>query len=250
MKPLLVINPNTSVGVTAAIRHGVKAFSGGVDVEVANVAWGPLSVESELDSLIAANAVVETVWSRRDDYSGFVVACFDDPGLVQVREVVEAPVVGIGEAAITEARDLYQKIGVIVVSRRVSGRVAEHFGRYGVQHGRLRFASLDGCVVDLNSPTAEVAERFKVAAGRLRDQGAQCIALACAGFSQSAEPIRQAVGLPVLDGNHLAVERAWRYLSDGGYQTQLEAPRQFRGQRPAVPPWSDRASSHAEGASS
>lgn len=237
MKPVLLINPNTSAGVTAAIQHSVRSWEGRVDVEVASVPWGPRSVESELDSLVAATAVVELIWARREDYSGFVIACFDDPGLIPAREIVSVPVVGIGEAAICVARERYQQIGVIVVAERVRERVTGFFMNYGVASERLLFASLDGAVADLHTPDAEITERFVEAARRLRGQGAECVVLACAGFSHSVEPIRARVGLPIIDGSYVGVGRV-RTLAAPSQPTRiLQAPQPFDGQRPPAPSW-------------
>lgn len=244
MKPVLIINPNTSASMTESIRHGARQANGDGSVDATNVPWGPISVETELDSLLAASAVVELIWERRNDYSGFAIACFDDPGLAEVREIVTAPVVGIGEAAILRARDAHSVIGVIVVSERVVGRVREHFGKYEVSGDRLRFASLDGCVLDLDTPSDAVSEQFVNAAQQLVMQGAECVVLACAGFSHAVGPISDAVGVPVMDGNRLSIELLWSYLEAGGYEQKSEAPQPFEGVRPSKPTWQERSNAN------
>src|SRR5690625_4802645 len=146
MAKILVLNPNTSRSMTDTIESALTKFSETVDVSVRNVPWGPLSVESETDNILAASAVVDTVWRARQDYDGFVVACFDDPVLEACRELIAQPVVGIGESAIGAAAGSVDRVGVIIVDTRVEQRVTAHCARNGLPEDRLLFGSLNGTV--------------------------------------------------------------------------------------------------------
>lgn len=237
MKPILVVNPNTSVEMSASIEVGLGQLSCDVLVEVVNVKWGPASVESELDSLLAANSVVETIWANRDKYSGFVVACFDDPGVKAAQEIVEKPIIGIGEAAICQARDYHKKIGVIIVDTRVTDRVSSYFLNHGVDLERVEIVSLDSCVIDLNSEDPDVVGSFIDAGMSLKNQGVDCIVLACAGFSRQRLVLEQTLNLPILDGNSLAVEALFNRTGAVRNGTYLQLPQPFSGLRPVNPPW-------------
>ena len=95
---ILVINPNSSASVTAAIDDAVAPLriAGGPDIEVVGLAEGPPGISSQRD----ADSVVMPLVNRvsRDNADAFVLACFSDPGLHAVREAAGGrPVLGIAE---------------------------------------------------------------------------------------------------------------------------------------------------------
>lgn len=238
MTRILVLNPNTSAEMTQTISSALTGFADALTIDVRNVPWGPLSVESEADNIIAAGAVLETIWSTRADYDGFVIACFDDPGLDACRELVSQPVVGIGASAITAAASRVNRVGVIVVDERVVPRVAAHCARNDLAEDRLLFGSLGGTVLDLNKPGVEVAAQFTQVAKDLIARGAEALVLACAGFSDHAARLESLTGIPVFDGNLCGVESVGA-LIDAGYRNDHGVPPQpFRGSRAETPAWS------------
>ncbi|MGX1695541.1 aspartate/glutamate racemase family protein [Microbacterium keratanolyticum] len=237
MSRILIVNPNTSTAMTQTIEAAVTGLPADAKIDVRNVPWGPLSVESETDNILAACAVLDTVWNARDDYDGFVIACFDDPGLDACRELVPQPVVGIGESAIMAAARQADRVGVIIVDTRVTDRVAAHCVRHGLTKDRLLFGSLGGTVLDLNQPSAEVAGRFTHVAQALIAQGAEALVLACAGFSDHAARLEALTGIPVLDGNLCGVERLQALLESGYRNDNALKPQPFLGARAELPAW-------------
>jgi len=235
---ILVVNPNTSPEMTRTIEAALADFDEAVCIDVRNVPWGPLSVESEADNIIAASAVIDTVWNAKDKYDGFVIACFDDPGLEACRELVPQPVVGIGASALLAAKEAVERVGVIVVDTRVVPRVAAHCARNGLDSDRVLFGSLDGTVVELNADSAEVAARFAQVADDLLARGAQCLVLACAGFSDQAGRLERRTGVPVFDGNLFGAESVRRLVERGHRNTDTVGPQPFTGDRTGKPAWS------------
>lgn len=238
MRRILVLNPNTSPDMTATIASALSGYGSTLSIDVQNVPWGPISVESEADNIVAASAVIDTLWSTRGQYDGYVIACFDDPGLAASRELVAQPVVGIGESAIVAARERADRVGVIVVDDRVVPRVAEHCARNGLTEERLVFGSLGGTVLEFNSTSAGVTERFDHVADNLIARGAQGIVLACAGFSDHAGRLERRTGIPVFDGNLCGVERVRALIESGQHNTTGVPPQPFTGERTPAPSWS------------
>ena len=117
MTRILVINPNSSVSVTAAIDDAVAPLriAGGPDIEVVGLAEGPPGISSQRD----ADSVVMPLVNRvsRDNADAFVLACFSDPGLHAVREAAGGrPVMGIAECGIFRALMLGERFGIIALS--------------------------------------------------------------------------------------------------------------------------------------
>lgn len=68
-------------------------------------------------------------------------ACFGDPGLDAVRELVEVPVVGIAEAAMRPATIAGRSFGIVTTLSRTLGRAQDLLHRYGFDRacvGRTR----------------------------------------------------------------------------------------------------------------
>lgn len=102
----LVVNPNTHAAVTALIDRQVQlALPPGVTALTRAVDWGTPSIETRIDAAIAAVALLDTL-SKDAGMHGVLVAAFGDPGLLAARELLDVPVVGIGESALAEACDL------------------------------------------------------------------------------------------------------------------------------------------------
>ena len=97
----VIVNPNTSTAMTAAIAAAARqAASATTEIVAVQPSSGPSSIEGVYDGAIAVPGVIEEI--LRAEASGadaHVVACFDDTGLDAARSAAAAPVVGIGEAA-------------------------------------------------------------------------------------------------------------------------------------------------------
>ena len=83
----LVINPNTSSEMSAAIRRTAAAvFTAPWAFRVVNAPGGPESLESWRDYALAAVASIPLLHGPPLP-SGVVLACFGDPGLHALKEL-------------------------------------------------------------------------------------------------------------------------------------------------------------------
>ena len=97
---ILVINPNTTLEMTKSIGEMAEKYCArGTEITAISPDWGPRSIEGHFEEYLSAMATVETVAKFKEDYDGFVIACYGDPGISACREVTDKPVVGIGEAS-------------------------------------------------------------------------------------------------------------------------------------------------------
>lgn len=107
MRTLLLINPNTSVSVTALMADVMRPVLGG-DVELVPVTarFGASYIASEAAYAVAAHAALDA-WAAHRAAGGrcdaVLVGCFGDPGVAALREVAGVPVTGLAEAALREA---------------------------------------------------------------------------------------------------------------------------------------------------
>ena len=114
---IIVINPNSTVAVTAAMDEGVAPLRipGGPAIECLTLAEGPPGIESQSDADNVIAPLCNTIRARDDEAAAFVVACFSDPGLHSARDVTRKPVLGIAECGILAALTLGQRFGIIAI---------------------------------------------------------------------------------------------------------------------------------------
>lgn len=115
MRHLLVINPNTSEGVTHDLHRQLQAALGtGVAVRSVTARFGAPYIADEASYAVAAHATLDA-WQRdraaaqhRADArtDAVLIGCFGDPGLHALRECFTGPVTGLAEAALAQAAAL------------------------------------------------------------------------------------------------------------------------------------------------
>ena len=113
---------------------------------------GPSSIETAAEEVTAAAEVLELVRGHRD-VDAYLIACFSDPAVEAARELTEAPVVGIGEAAYRAVLMLARRFAVITTLPRGVPEIENGMGSLGVR---------DECVgvLSLGIPVAEQGAEF------------------------------------------------------------------------------------------
>lgn len=205
---LYVINPNSSVHVTEGIDRAVEPLRAwGHPVRCLTLPEGPPGIETDAH----VEGVVEPLCrlaGSLEDASGFVIACFSDPGAAQLRREVAVPVLGIRESAVTQALTLGQRFGVIAIGEASVRRHLRAFEGMGVMGRLAGDRPLGLSVLDLADRDRTLA-RMIVVATVLRDtDGADVLIMGCAGMAEYRPEIEAATGLPVVEPCQAAVALA------------------------------------------
>ena len=206
---IVVINPNSSEAVTAAIDRAVAPLrmAGGPLIECVTLAEGPPGIESQAHVEQVVQPLARLVRAR-EDAAAFVIACFSDPGLQLAREATARPVLGIAECGMLTALTRGERFGIIAI---LPGSVPRHL-RYVRQLGlAARFAG----DLPIGLGVAELADehrtivRLSAIGSELRDHyGADVLVLGCAGMAQYRDQLQEALGVPVIDPTQAAVTMA------------------------------------------
>ena len=199
---ILIVNPNTTGSMTAKIgAAGRSAASPGTEVTAVNPAMGPASIEGYYDEAFSVPGLLDEI--RRGEalgFDGYVIACFDDTGLDAARTVAAGPVLGICEAAMHAATMLGGRFSVVTTLARSVPALEGLARRYGVAD-RCRVRASDVPVLALEDPASGAVRKVEEEIGRaVREDGAECIVLGCAGMTDLAANLTRRLGLPVIDG--------------------------------------------------
>ena len=117
---LLIVNPNTSERVTEVIAgEAERVASPGTEVIAATARFGVSYIETQGEAVVAAHATLEALAEHATACDAAIIAAFADPGLDGARAILDIPVVGIAQAAMTTASLLGSRFSLVSISRRM-----------------------------------------------------------------------------------------------------------------------------------
>ena len=215
MKTLFVINPNSSEKVTVGIEQAVRPLaSHEIPIKCLTLAEGPPGIENQMQADLTI-APMLALAGAQENAAGFVIACFGDPGLHALRDMVDVPVVGIQEAAVSFALTLGQRFGVIAILPASIPRHLRAFGAMGVLDRLAGDRALGLGVLELAD--AERTLSGMIDTGRtLRDvDGADVLIMGCAGMAGYRAALEDALGLPVVEPCQAAAAMALSQIALG-----------------------------------
>lgn len=208
---LLLINPNTSAVMTAAIATAAReAAAAGTTLVARQPDFGPASIEGHFEETVAAAGVAALAHAARGEaFDATVIACFGDPGLDAAREVLAGPVLGIAEAAFHAASLIASGFSVVTTMTRTCGIAERLVLRYGFERSCRGIHGTDIPVLALENCGADMLAQIEAAArtALARDRS-EAIVLGCAGMAQLCRTLQQRLGVPVIDGVAAAVKFA------------------------------------------
>jgi allantoin racemase len=204
MTRLLVINPNTSQAMTAAIHASAVAAARalGVEVDTLCASAGPESIEGRFDEIVSAYWTLDTVMRVVDAYDGVVVACFGPhPAIDGIREACALPTLGIFEASMLYAAPLGARFSIVTTSPRWEPLLEEGVRLLGFEQRCASVRSSGLAVLDLDRlPHAQVLRRIAAEAElAVKQDGAEVIILGCAGMAGLQQAVSKCVSVPVVD---------------------------------------------------
>ena len=135
-----------------------------------------------------------------EPHDAYLIACFGDPGLEAARELTDAPVVGIGEAAYLAAGLIAKRFAVITTLARGVPALEDAIDARGIGRRCLAVVPLDIPVAGQGSHHPDTTPAIVAAGRRLAAEGAEALILACGGMADVAATVQREVGLPVCDG--------------------------------------------------
>ncbi|MCB2053801.1 MAG: aspartate/glutamate racemase family protein [Geminicoccaceae bacterium] len=213
---ILVVNPNSTVSMTAKIGTAARRVArSGTEIVAVNPKDAPASIQGFHDIAMCLPALLgELRGHGRCD--AVVIACFDDTGLDAARCAVDVPVIGIGEAAFHAASFISCRFSVVTTLRRSVPSIEANLVRYGLaaRCGRVRASDIP--VLALEEAGPDMMERL----GReiemaIDEDQAEAIVLGCAGMADMAAGLAERYGLPVVEGVSSAVLMAEAMAASG-----------------------------------
>ena len=216
---LLVINPNTSESFTKSIQLAADAVkSSNTEVICVNPSSGPRSIESVYDELLSASPCLELLISNRNQFDGFVIACYGNhPVITAAREMLQQPVIGIMEASLYLACMVGQKFSIITSEERAISMFEDGVRHLGLESRCASIRSTGTAVLALEGQNKNDVEDLILTESRkaVELDGAEVISLGCAGMAGLDQRLSRELGVPVVDGVPAAVKLLEGLISCG-----------------------------------
>lgn len=220
MTKILVINPNSSVSVTksmeaclgsvrAATRHAIECIE---------LSKSPPGIETDEHVAAVVPNIIEAVSASPAD--AFVLACFSDPGIAEVRRRTGSPVFGIAESAYLTALGLGGRFGIISLGQSSIDRHLRYLKVLELDRRLAGDRSINKTVVELMA--SDVVDVVSRTGQKLRDEdGADVLILGCAGLGSYREALQDNLGIPVIDPVQAGVALASSTLDLGYRKTAI-----------------------------
>lgn len=191
MKPVLLINPNSSVQTTAAMlaiasRH-LPHVEGWTNAKAPGMITDPAALSAAGRQIAAASLPAA---------GGMIIAAFGDPGAEQLAASSDVPVVGIGAAAARQAGQGGGAFAVVTTTPKLAPAIDALMNAHGKNYL--------GCFLTDGAPEALLAAPVRLdnalIAGCIRacDAGAARVIIGGGPLATAAERIAQAVPVPLI----------------------------------------------------
>ena len=204
MNPIVVINPNSTVRISEQIGAAIEPFESSIPFSVVTSSEGPEAIESDQDVMEAIGPMIQL--AEFEAASAFVVACFSDPGLEELRSIVKVPCFGIAESAVLVAMAQARHVGVLSSVRDSLPRHERYWQHLGIRDRIVSDVAIGRGVLELEG-TEAFADTLRAARTVVAD-GADAVVLGCTGLSHVRTELEDVLGVPVIDPCQAAVSIA------------------------------------------
>ena len=204
---ILVVNVNTTVAVTEAIAASARSVAA-ADTEIVGLTprFGAESVEGNLESYLAAVGVADAVARYPDRFDAVIQAGYGEHGREGLQEMLDVPVVDITEAAAATAMYLGHRYSVVTSLNRTVPLIADRLLLAGLDRRCASVRASGLAVLELEAdPQRAVAAVVAQARRAVEEDHAEVICLGCGGMAGLEDRVRDATGVPVVDGVRAAV---------------------------------------------
>ena len=114
-KRLLLANTNTSAAVTEKIVNEARLHAGPtIEITGANASFGPEIISNRTEMAISTHGLIDLCAAHAEAIDGLIVGMSLDAGVWAAREMLDVPVIGMSEAALSMASLHGNRIGMFV----------------------------------------------------------------------------------------------------------------------------------------
>lgn len=209
---ILMLNANSSCSVTKGMAEELEGPASllNVTIDYDQIAEAPEAIESMEDVHLAHKLVTDYV--QKSDYDAYVIACFCDPGVKELRALGYQNVFGIAESAMHLAANSGGKFGMVSILDVSVDRHIKQVERAGLSDLLAADLALNLGVLELEDIDLARPRIEKVARRLVEEHGAESLILGCAGMGLHKEWLQKLLNKPIIDPCWAGLSMAVAYL--------------------------------------
>lgn len=213
MAEILLINPNTSAASLEMMLGVARGAGPGLAIRGVCAETGP-SMIVDAAQLAASAAEVVRLGRAAAGVSVIIVAAFGDPGVAELRGLVDVPVIGIGEASVREAAAGGRRFGIATTTPELVAAMGAMVERLGVAASftGVRLADgdpLSGDPLSLAAhPAAQEQALAAAVAACVERDGAEAVIIGGGPLSDAARALRDRLAVAIIEPVPAAVRLA------------------------------------------
>jgi allantoin racemase len=206
---ILLINPNTSLRITAILAEQARSIAGCLaEIHAVTAPYGSAALETPADLHVAARAVLDVIASS-GAFDAAIIGAFGDPGLDQAAAIAPMPVFGLGRSGLLEAARNGRRFAIVTVGEKLRADIERAVGNLGLAGPLVALRFLPQGVLDIANDRAAILDAaVEVAAACASNDGAEVVLFGGAPFAGIGADIAHRLSIPVLDGLTAAMQHA------------------------------------------
>lgn len=214
---VLLINPNSNQQTTREMAHALtqalEEQGAVVSVRTATAARGPSMIVDDQALTAAAREVLPLTIDTVGTADAVVVAAFGDPGVEALRSRLRVPVLGIGEASMTEAASAGRSFGIATTTPGLAQSIDARVRQLGFQN------QYTGLRLTVGDPTALQGDRLRQELRRacevcIVQDGAQAVLIGGGPLGGAADQLSEAFNVPVINAVSATARRLLKLLAE------------------------------------
>lgn len=199
---ILVINPNiTGAMLDGVLVHARRILPPAIELVGVSARRGVAVISTRATFAIAAQSVLET-WAcyrsaaqTETALQAIVVACFGDPGVAALRELVPIPVFGLAEASLRSTARTYGRFAIVTAGPVWKSMLDELVRQFGLEDSYAGTHAIDANGLGASRQPEQFRALIQNAIEAAEGNGAQAIVLGGAALAGSAHLYQATVPL-------------------------------------------------------
>lgn len=177
--------------------HGeiIESYYPNLKVVSKSIPDQPYGIHDDETENLAVPKIIELAKNWKD-IDGLIISCAGDPGVEELRDILDIPVIGAGESTALLAQRYGDVFGVVGITKEIPRRYKEILGSNIVGS-----CDVEGVVSTIDLMDKYGRKKVIEKSMELKSLGAEVIALACTGMTTIgvAKELENICNIPVID---------------------------------------------------
>lgn len=199
---LHVIPVRARSGRVEQVRACLAVLTPDIDTHVIDLPDGPEDLEHSGDDHVAVGQMLRILPGYVEEHGirAVSIGCFYDPGMWELREALDIPVVGIAEASLLMGGFLGSRLAVLIGDWKWLPKMEQNARLAGMTHRICAWKSIERSVQAMqDDPEDSYRAIYREAISARDEDHAEVIILGCAALGGTATRLARDLRMPVVD---------------------------------------------------